>query len=316
MRVLVLGAGTVGGYFGGRLVEAGAAEEVAFLVRPDRKAQLDRNGLAIESPSAGAWRGLVRALLAEEVRPGWDVVLLTCKAYDLDDAIEALRPAVDARTAVLPLLNGLAHLDALGAAFGEERVLGGLAKIQATLGPGGVVRHLAPFTALEFGELDGRMSERVLALRAAFARTPVGVEAAPDIRRRMWEKLVFLGALAAATVLMRASLGEVAGAPGGGAWLERLARRNVAIAAAHGQPVRPEWMEQELLPFFRGALPGSTGAAASMLRDLEAGRRIEADHVLGFMLEAARRAGLPDELQEAAYLHAKAYEARCDAGRL
>jgi ketopantoate reductase len=108
---------------------------VAFLVRPGRKAQLDRDGLAIESPSAGDWRGPVRAVLAEEVRPGWDVVLLACKAYDLDAAIEAVRPAVDGRTAVLPLLNGLSHIEALEAAFGPGRVLGGLAKIQATLAP-------------------------------------------------------------------------------------------------------------------------------------------------------------------------------------
>ena len=89
-----------------------------------------------------------------------------------------------------------------------------------------------------------------------------------------------------------------------------------AIAAAHGHPVRPEAMEREFLPFFRTVAPGSAGATASMLRDLEAGRRIEADHILGFLLDAARRAGLPDELHEAVYLHAKAYEARRDAGRL
>ena len=131
----------------------------------------------------------------------------------------------------------------------------------------------------------------------------------------MWEKLAFLGALAAATVLMRANLGEIHRAPGGGAWLERLLARSAAIAAAHGHPVRPEAMERQMLPFFRGELRGA-GATASMLRDLEAGGRIEADHVLGFLLDAARRAGVPDELHEAAYLHAKAYEARRDAGRL
>jgi 2-dehydropantoate 2-reductase len=131
----------------------------------------------------------------------------------------------------------------------------------------------------------------------------------------MWEKLAFLAAFAAATVLMRANLGEIHRAPGGGAFLERLLRRNAAIAAAHGQPMRPEALEGEFLPFLRGER-GSAGATASMLRDLEAGGRIEADHVLGFMLEAARRAGVPDELHEAAYLHAKAYEARRDAGRL
>jgi 2-dehydropantoate 2-reductase len=316
MRIMVVGAGAVGGYFGGRLLQAGAVEEIAFLVRPGRKAQLDHDGLVIESPSAGDFRSPVTAVLADHVRPGWDVVLLTCKAYDLDAAIEAIRPAVDARTAVLPLLNGLSHLEALEAAFGPTHVLGGLALVQATLAPGSIVRHLAPFTALTFGELDGRMSERVLALQTAFAGTPIKAEAAPDIRGRMWEKLVQLGTLAAASVLMRANLGEIAHTPEGAAWLERLVRRNAEIAAAHGHPVRPEVMETMILPFFRCVVPGSVGATASMLRDLESGGRIEADHILGFLLDAARRAGLPDEVHEAAYLHAKAYETRRDAGRL
>jgi 2-dehydropantoate 2-reductase len=185
MRVLILGAGAVGGYFGGRLAQAGTVEDVAFLVRPRRKAQLDRDGLLIESPSAGDWRGPVSALLAEEVKPGWDVILLACKAYDLDAAIEVLQPAVDARTAVLPILNGLSHIQRLEEAFGTERVLGGLAIIQATLTLSGTVRHLAPFTSVTFGELDGRLSERVQALQTALSGTPVKAEAVPDIRGRM-----------------------------------------------------------------------------------------------------------------------------------
>ncbi len=132
----------------------------------------------------------------------------------------------------------------------------------------------------------------------------------------MWEKLVFLGSLAAATVLMRANLGEIRSVPGGGAWLERLLERSAAIAAAHGHPVRPAAMEKEFLPFFRCEWPGAVGATASMLRDLEGGGRVEGDQILGFLLEAARRAGLPAELHETAWLHAKAYEARRDAGRL
>ena len=141
MRVLVLGAGAIGGYFGGRLLEAGVAEEVAFLVRPGRKAQLKRSGLAIESPAGDFPRHPVRTLLAGEVGPGWDVVLLTCKAYDLDDAVEATRPAVSQGTAVLPLLNGISHLDRLEAAFGPGHVLGGLTKVSTLLTPDGGCRR-------------------------------------------------------------------------------------------------------------------------------------------------------------------------------
>ena len=312
MRVLVLGAGAIGGYFGGRLLEAGVAEEVAFLVRPGRKAQLERDGLAIESPAGDFRRRPVRALLAGEAGPGWDVVLLTCKAYDLDAAVEALRPVVGEGTAVVPLLNGISHLERLEAAFGPGRVLGGLTKVATLLTPEGAVRQFAPPQLIEFGELDGRMSPRVLAFQGAFAGTVVQAEAAPDVLRRMWEKLVIFGTVAAATVLMRATLGEVAAAPGGAAWLERLLHRNAAIAAAHGHPARAEVVEGLYLPYLRG----TPHATSSMSRDLEAGKRTEADHVLGFLLEAARRAGVPDEVHEAAYIHAKAYEARRDVGRL
>jgi 2-dehydropantoate 2-reductase len=312
MRVLVLGAGATGGYFGGRLIEAGVAKEVAFLVRPGRKAQLERDGLVIESPAGDFRRHPVSVLLPGEAGPGWDVILLACKAYDLDDAIAALRSAVGEGTAVLPLLNGIEHLDRLEAAFGRGHVLGGLTKVVILLTKDGVVRQIAPPQFLEFGELDGRLSARVLAIHAAFAGTAVQAEAVPDVLRRMWEKLVIFGTFATATVLMRANLGEVVAGPGGGAWLEKLLRRNAEIAAAHGHPVRDEVLEGQFLPFLRSTPQGTS----SMSRDVEAGRQIEADHVLRFLLEAARRAGVPDELHEAAYIHAKAYEARRDAGRL
>ncbi|MEO3472257.1 ketopantoate reductase family protein [Roseomonas sp. CAU 1739] len=310
MRILVLGAGALGGYFGGRLVEAGAAE-VAFLVRPARQAALGRNGLVIDSPF-GAWRGPVAALTADQVAPGWDVVLLSCKAYDLADAIAAIRPAVDARTAILPVLNGLAHVDRLAAAFGSDRVLGGLAKIQATLGPDGTVRQLNDWRWITFGERDGGLSDRTRAIEAAFAPARgVVAQAVPDIMARMWEKLVHLGTSAIGTVLMRANVGEVVRA-GGSAFLHRLLDRNAAIAAAQGFPMRDAFMAEYRALF---ADPASA-YGTSMLRDIEAGGRTEADHILGYLLDAARRAGVEDEAHEAALLHARAYEQRRAAGRL
>jgi 2-dehydropantoate 2-reductase len=309
MRILVLGAGGVGGYFGGRLAQAGTAE-IAFLVRPGRKAQLDRDGLVIESP-AGEFRGPVQAITADGLGPGWDIVLLTAKAYDLESAIAAIRPAVDARTAVLPLLNGMSHIQALQDAFGKRCVLGGLAQIQATLAPDGTVRHLAPPAALQFGELDATLSPRVEALQAAFASTTVQARAVVDIIGAMWAKLVFLGTLAAATVLMRANMGEISAAPGGAAWVDRLLERNVAIATANGHPPKPE-----MLAIYRKVIQNDAAVAASMLRDLEGGGRIESDHILGFLLDAARQAGIDDALHETAFIHAKAYEARRAAGRL
>ena len=313
MRILILGAGAIGGYCGGRLIEGGTAEEVAFLVRPRRKAQLDRDGLRIESAAVGSFSApAVQTLLAGEARPGWDVVLLTCKAYDLEEAIETIRPAVDSRTAVLPLLNGISHIRRLEEAFGPGRVLGGLAFLSTTLTPQGIVRQLTPLNRIVFGELNGHLSERILKIKAMFGAAPLEVEAADNVQSQMWEKLVGLGTLAAATVLMRANLGEIVRAPGGTAWLERLLDRGAAAAAAHGHPVRQAIVDGFMRPMLRDA---NSVLTASMLRDLEAGGRIEADHVLGFLLEAVRHAGVPDDQHETAYLHAKAYENRRAAGR-
>jgi 2-dehydropantoate 2-reductase len=303
MRVLVLGAGALGGYFGGRLVEAGG--DVTFLVRPRRAAQLAQDGLVIESPFGDA-RLAVKTITAEALKPGWDAILLTCKAYDLDDAMDSIAPAMDARSVILPVLNGLSHIETLQARFGAERVLGGLCKIQATLTPVGVVKQLNDWRWLTFGETDGSMSPRVTALEAAFA-TARGMEAkaVPNISQRMWEKLVHLGTSAIGTVLMRANVGEIVRG-GGAAWLQEILTRNAAIAAHHGHPMPDAFMAEYRALFSE---PGSA-YATSMLRDIEAGNRIEGEHILGFLAAAAQRAGVETAMHDAAALHARAYEQR------
>lgn len=307
MRMLVLGAGALGGYFGGRALERGL--DVAFLVRPRRAAQLARDGLRVDSPLGDIRRG---ATTLAEAGPGFDVVLLSCKAYDLDGAIAAIRPAVEAGACVLPVLNGISHIDALNAAFGRERVWGGLARCQATLTAEGVVKHLGDWRWLTFGEQDGRMDGKAAALAAALGRSRgLEAEAVPDIARRMWEKLVHLGTVAAGTVLMRASVGEIVRA-GGRDFLLALLDRNAAIAAAHGHAMTPAFLES-----YRALFSDPASAyTASMLRDLEAGGRTEAEHILGFLLDAARRAGVEDGLHALAVLHARAYDRRREAGRL
>jgi 2-dehydropantoate 2-reductase len=307
MRLLVLGAGALGGYFGGRALEAGL--DVTFLVRPRRAAQLARDGLRVESPLGDIARPVATA---EAAGPGVDVVLLSCKAYDLDGAIAAIRPAVEAGATVLPVLNGLAHMDALNAAFGAARVWGGLAKCQATLTPDGVVKHLGDWRWLIFGPQDARSDPRATALAEALSGAKgIEAEAVPDIERRMWEKLVHLGTVAAGTVLMRATVGEIVRA-GGRDFLLTLLDRNAAIAAAHGHPVTPDF-----LATYRALFSDPASAyTASMLRDLEAGGRTEADHILGFLAAAARRADVPSELHDLALLHARAYDQRREARRL
>src|SRR5438105_3126679 len=184
MRVLVLGAGAVGGYFGGRLAEAG--RDVTFLVRAPRAAALAEHGLKVESP-LGDFQVPVKVATADRVGGPYDVVLLTAKHYDLDAAIEAIRPAVAPGTAVLPLLNGLIHLDKLEAAFGPDRVLGGVAYVGAVLLPDGSIRHVNRLSGIAHGErpmdqgsgpkAHGGVSERTRAIAAEFAGTPVSAPA-------------------------------------------------------------------------------------------------------------------------------------------
>src|SRR3954468_13391718 len=167
MRFLVVGAGATGGDFGGRLLEAG--RDVTFLVRPGRAARLAATGLAITSPAGDASLPSPPTVLAPDLRGADDVVILTCKANDRDAEIESAAPAVGPHTAVLPLLNGMRHLDVLAARFGPGRVLGGSCFISARLGAAGRVVHLADIHRLAFGERSGERSPRVDAINAAMS---------------------------------------------------------------------------------------------------------------------------------------------------
>src|SRR5215469_14544062 len=169
-RFLVLGAGAAGGYFGGRL--AAAKLDVTFLVRPARAAALEEHGLVIDSPM-GELRLPVRTVTAGTLGESFDIVLLTAKAYDLEPAIAAIRPAVGSETAILPVLNGVAHLDGLDAAFGPERVLGGVAYIAATLTAEGSIRHLNRVHGIVFGKRSAAVEGRIEAIAQAFAATPI-----------------------------------------------------------------------------------------------------------------------------------------------
>ena len=231
-RILVLGAGGIGGYFGGRLAESGA--DVTFLVRDGRRKILTEQGLRLESPFGDAQLA-VQTVVASEVAPIYDSVILTCKAYDLDAAVATIAPAVAPDGYVLPFLNGIAHIDVLNQRFGQHRVLGGTAKIQATLTPSGAIRQFNDWRTLAFGEQSGEMTDRVRRLAALFAAAK-GVEAFPvtDIVQRMWEKIVHLSTAAAMTCLMRANVGEIVRTPFGRELFMDQLHCSAAIAAANG----------------------------------------------------------------------------------
>jgi 2-dehydropantoate 2-reductase len=230
-RILVLGAGGVGGYFGGRLAQSGA--DVTFLVRPGRRDQIQRDGLRITSP-LGDLALPVKTVVAGGLTPSYDLVILTCKAYDLDSSIDAIAPAMQGACTVLPLLNGLSHLERLDARFGPAHVLGGSCGIDVMLLPDGVIRHSGTLQRLVFGERDGRTSPRTLAFADLLAKSTIEWEHTDAVLLRMWEKLVFLSALAATTCLFRGNVREIMAAPGGRAAVERALAANVAIATREG----------------------------------------------------------------------------------
>jgi 2-dehydropantoate 2-reductase len=305
MRWLVLGAGAVGGYFGGRLAEAG--RDVTFLVRGARAGALAEHGLTVHSP-LGDCHVPVKVATADRLGGPYDVVLLTAKHYDLDGAIEAIRPAVGSETAVLPLLNGLVHLDRLDAAFGAAHVLGGVAYVGAVLLPDGTIRHVNRLSAIAQGERGGGggVSERTRAIAAEFAGSKADAPASDNIALEMWEKFVFISAMAGMNCLMRGTIGEIAATADGQSLMSRTLAECRAAAAAAGFRPRPE-------PSARlDAMLTETGSpnSASMRQDLEAGRRTEADAIIGDMIRRAGGFGIATPMLRAAYCALQVHESR------
>ncbi len=308
LKILILGAGGTGGYFGGRLHEAGA--DVTFLVRERRYAQIARDGLRIEAPSASVTLE-VKTALAHEIKGEFDIIILTCKAYDLDASIAAISLAMHAETCVVPLLNGIAHLDALDQAFGKSRVMGGSCQIAATLTADGIVKSMAPTHSIVWGAREPSQNAIATALGKAFANTIVDWRISENIMLDMWEKIAFLSTLAGITCLMRANVGEVLATVDGKLLMRQYSDCAIKIAQLEGYAPRPE-----VLARFDSVLNSSGSTlTASMLRDLEAGNDVEADHIVGYMLNKAREHGLDSSIINVAYTHLKAYQNRRASGR-
>lgn len=303
MRILILGAGATGGYFGGRLAEGGA--DVTFLVRPKRAALLAANGLRIQSPHGDA-KLKVRTVTADTLSGHWDVVLLSCKAYDLDESIKAIAPAVGPDATVLPILNGLAHYGPLDAAFGPGRVIGGLCHIFSTLGKEGEILHMNAIHRITFGERSGGASPRTEALAQAFAGANCETRHSSEVMQEAWEKYVLLAPLAGMTCLMRASVGTIMATGDGEALMRETFEECAAVATHAGYGPRPEARDLAL------SFLTQKGSAmtASMMRDLEAGGPTEGEHIVGDMLRRARAAGVAAPLLRTALAHLQAYEIR------
>jgi 2-dehydropantoate 2-reductase len=301
VRILVVGAGAIGGYFGARLAAAG--RDVTFLVRDRRAEQLRRNGLVVMSPLGNVELPTPSLVSAKDLKNPYDLIIVSSKSYDLESSIEDFANAMGPNSRVLPLLNGMRHMDVLDARFGARRVLGGLARISSTLDADGRIHQLGTFNALAFGSRAA--GETPIDDFAHALRVP-GFDAllSQDILHEMWEKWVFIAAAASTTSLMRATVGDIVAAQAQDIAV-RLLQECGAIAAANGFPPREAASNAGLAVL---TAPNSA-FTASMLRDIEQGSRIEADHIVGDLLRRAPQT-VSTALLFTAFAHLRAYEAR------
>jgi 2-dehydropantoate 2-reductase len=304
LKILILGAGAIGGYVGGRLQQSG--HDVTFLVRPGRRAALERDGLVIKSTKGDITQKAKTVLNGGEGGP-YDIVVLTCKAYDLDTAIAAIAPAVGLKTTVVPLLNGMRHLDLLDAKFGKEKVVGGLARVGVAMSADGTIQHTSPFAAISFGERDGQAPRAALQeLDAAIKKSVIDGGLHANIMQDLWDKWVMLCSLASTNCLMRGSSGDILEADEGQAIVFEVVDEGRKVAAAAGHDPGDKGLQT-----IRGFLTvRGSRFTASMLHDLEKGAMVEADHIVGDMIARAKKAGISTPNLRMAYAHLQVYLAR------
>ncbi|WP_017573928.1 ketopantoate reductase family protein [Nocardiopsis halotolerans] len=303
MKILVVGAGAVGGYFGAHLVRAG--RDVDFLVRPARAALLREHGLSVRDVDGNVETVPVSAVTADQLGSDYDLVIVTVKSYGFDDALKDLSPAVGPRTAVLPFLNGMRHIDTLVERFGADRVHGGVAMVMTRLGERGEIVQVGTLGSLIYGPLGERPVVPLDDVHAALDTGDHTATPASDIRQELWDKWVFLATLGACACLMRGPIGRINSAPGGQEFTSAMFEEAIAVATASGYPPGREARERA------DAIIANTTATTttSMYWDLTHGNPVEAEHIIGDLVDRGRALGVPTPLFSLAYTHLRVYEA-------
>lgn len=307
-RILVLGAGGVGGYFGARLTEGGS--DTTFLLRGKRREQVASKGITIHSDFFDDASVQVKTITRDEIDQPFDLIILTCKAYQLDAAMDAIAPAVGDDTAILPLLNGMKQIDVLQSRFGAGKVLGGTtyigAKVDAETGD---IVHFGDFHRIAYGEVDGSRSARVEAFAALNDSVKFDIDLQDDILQTMWDKFAMLCAMSSVNTLARATVGEILDTPSGHEFLTAALEECRDTAAALGHTVSPKTIATYEKMF---STQGSK-FASSMLRDVQAGNSTEGDHIIGDMVNRAQAKGLHTPILLAARAGLAVHESRVTA---
>jgi 2-dehydropantoate 2-reductase len=304
MTILVVGAGATGGYFGARLAQAG--RDVTFLVRPRRAEQLRERGLRIVGPGAGAdARQEVRPnlVMAGELTAPADIVLLSVKATALDQAIADFAPAVGPRTAVVPFLNGMAHLAVLSKRFGESAVLGGVVVIATQLNDEGDIVQLSPPVSLTIGAQDGTRTTRLQAVYDQLSGAGFDASISDEIIARMWQKWVFIATIGAMTCLMRGTVGDIVAVPGGRDLGPAILAEASAVSAAAGYPVPADATASTT----RMITQVGSALDSSLSRDVAEGRPAEVEEVLADLARRGADHGIKTPLLDLATMQLRVY---------
>ncbi len=302
MRMLIVGAGGTGGYFGARLLEKG--EDVTFLVRKKRQQQIEENGLIVKSIH-GDMEFSPKTIVSGTPAGDFDVVMLSTKAYHLQQAIHDIKPYIGPRTLILPLLNGISHMDILAETFGVSNLLGGLCFIETTLDSEGNVVQTSPAHDLVFGELSGQETERIAELEAALSGTKANIRRSNHIEQDMWHKYLFITTLSGVTSLFSSPIGPIREQESGLETIQMLLREAAETMRRAEAPIVQDIEETQV----KRVMDMDYTMKSSLQRDMEKGLPTEAEHFFGYLLRLAKSNSVQTPLISAIYTNLKLYEA-------
>ncbi|WP_226037857.1 ketopantoate reductase family protein [Aquibacillus saliphilus] len=301
MKILIVGAGAVGSYFGARLQEKG--EDVTFLVREKKKEILDQKGLVIESVHGDIQCKPTTIRAGMNPEP-YDVIILTTKAYHIHDAITDIKPYVGESTMILPLLNGISHVNLLTNSFSDHNVIGGLCFIESTLAPNGHTVQSSPIHELVFGERSGEKTTRILQLQKAFSDTKAEFRLSENIEQDMWQKYLFITTLSGVTSLFRSPIGPILTSEHGTETIKQVLFETATIMRNLHAPILSDI---EKIQFDKIKQMDFT-MKSSLQRDMEKTQAIEADHLYGYLIEAAKQHSIDTPILSMIYANLKIYE--------
>ena len=293
MKILILGAGAIGGFFGAHLMKSGA--NVSFLVREKRKDELKKSGINIFSINGEL---KVNPKLLDKNLSGqhFDVIILTNKSYDLIESIREIKPYVN-KTVIIPLLNGMAHYEILDKEFGKEKIFGGTAYISTAMNNYGSIQQITSRASIKFGPRTQKNINIANEFYEICKETEFECDFSDHIELDLWRKYVLIGATAASTVLFQKPLGEISATIYGKSLITKIHEecRNIVLSKGYDIGIEAKNYNLKLITD-KGSL-----LKASMLRDFESGKKTECEHILGYLIELAKRNNVQCDLIKAAH---------------